>query len=421
MRQLVLSTEMAEARTFTGTNWLRPAEIFRLLARRPALLLAMLTTIGACADASPHQATEPAENDGIQTVGPTSDQDLPWQFEQLWHLSPANDNRLVFTDLARQHVAVDTAGHILVLDEAAHHVLLISAGGEVLSIFGRSGEGPGELKYPTALTATTAGISVYDLDKQSLVRWSASGELLPELRMPASFWGPLIRTMGTDTVLFTAIARADASTSEQSLVELSPSGQRQLAFMTRQRDQAADFPTCGLHDAPIAPLLAPELVWDASGSRVAVNTTPEYRLSVFENGEEVLSIHRDVPLRRVTRELAMAEVAEGMPIPVANCTVPAHEVVRGRGYADVLPSIRDVVLAPDGELWVLRGTFRGEPALIDVYSADAAYRGTLPPESPFPAAFLPSGDIVAVERDALGAATVVLYRVHRGGNVADAN
>ncbi|HEU5207981.1 MAG TPA: 6-bladed beta-propeller [Longimicrobiales bacterium] len=372
------------------------------------MLPTVATAFGACADPSSRQTPEHADSPGINVTAPSADRQLPWHFEQLWRLGPADDDRLTLVDLARHLIAADSAGRIFILDEAARHVLVISTGGEVIATIGRQGEGPGELKEPIALTTTEAAVSVYDFGKQALVRWSHTGDVLPELRIPNSFWGPLIREIGNDTVLFTALARADASTSEQSLVAWSHSGQRQLAAMTRQPDRSAEFPSCGVSGPPIAPLFAPELVWDAAGSRVAVNTSPEYRVDVFETGEHVLSIRRDMPPRRVTRALALAEVADGMPIPIADCTVPAHEVVQGRGNADVLPSVRDVVLAPHGELWVLRGTFRGEPTLIDVFGADGTYRGTLPPESPFPAAFLPTDEIVAIEHDALGAASVAL-------------
>jgi len=386
-------------------------------AQAAALVMLVTTLFGACDDTPSRDASERTGSIGAHVIAPSADQHLAWRFEQLWRLDAGDDERLALVDLARHHIAADTAGRILVLDEVARHVLIISNGGEVIGSVGRHGDGPGELKEPTALTATAAGVSVYDFGKQGLVRWSNTGDVLPELRMPASFWGPLVRVAGSDTVLFTGIARADASTSEQWLVEWSPSGQRQLAALTRDPDRSAEFPTCGVSGPPISPLFAPELVWDAAGSRVAVNTSPEYRIDVFDNGVQVLSIRRDMPPRRVTRELALAEVADGMPIPIADCTVPAHEVVQGRGYADVLPSVRDVVLASDGELWVLRGAFSREPTLIDVFAVDGSYRGTLPPGSPLAAAFLTTGEIVAIENDALGAAAVALYRVHRDGGV----
>lgn len=366
-----------------------------------------------CVDADQRDSPVNADSTVVQISAPSEDRDVSWHFERLWHLDPSDDERLGFIDLGRHHIAVDSAGRIHILDEAARHVLVVSADGEIIAIIGRRGEGPGELTEPTSLTATRADVAVYDFGKQSLVRWGHTGDVLAEVRMPASFWGPLIRITGDDAVLFTSLARADASTAEQWLLEWSPTGQRQLAAMVRQPDRVAEFPSCGISGPPISPLFAPELVWDASGSRVAVNTGPEYRIAVFQDGARVRRIERDVSPRRVTRELALAEVGDGMPIPIADCVVPAVEVVQGRGYADVLPAVSDVVLAPDGELWVRRGTFRGERALIDVFAADGTYHGTLSPGSPFPAAFLPTGEIVVIEHDAFDAASVALYRIDR--------
>ena len=125
----------------------------------------------------------------------------------------------------------------------------------------------------------------------------------------------------------------------------------------------------------------------------------------------MLSIRRAMTMREVDRSDALREVADGLPIPVVDCTVPAEEVVLGRGYVDVLPAIAGVAFAPTGDLWVSRSRVRGEDRIVDIYSADGSYTGTLPANSPFPAAFLSNGEFVAIELDEHDVPRLVLYHI----------
>src|SRR5690606_13429771 len=88
------------------------------------------------------------------------------------------------------------------------------------------------------------------------------------------------------------------------------------------------------------------------------------------------------------------------------------EVVEKRGFAPVIPAISRIALDPQGGMWVRRGGVGDEPRPIDVFAPDGAYLGTLPPETPFPAAFLPNGTYAAVTTDELDVARIVIMRVH---------
>jgi hypothetical protein len=98
------------------------------------------------------------------------------------------------------------------------------------------------------------------------------------------------------------------------------------------------------------------------------------------------------------------------------CSTPAEIRVDRKGVAPVLPGIAGIALSPDGSIWVRRGAVRSEPHLIDIFDANGVYRGTLPPDSPFPVAFMPSGDPLVIERDSNDIDRVVLYRIDRGGS-----
>jgi hypothetical protein len=83
------------------------------------------------------------------------------------------------------------------------------------------------------------------------------------------------------------------------------------------------------------------------------------------------------------------------------------------GFADWVPSIRRLRAAPDGTLWVNRSPPQADRTRIDVFSPTREYLGTLSPDTRFPAAFTPSGEIVTVEKDELDLERVVVYRVVR--------
>jgi hypothetical protein len=141
------------------------------------------------------------------------------------------------------------------------------------------------------------------------VRWSPTGVPLDPVRIAAVFVGPSISATPAG-VLFTGFDPDHPGPDHQRLVSWSEGGERALARITRLPYRRADFPTCGLQGIAISPLFSPELVWHANGVRVAVAASTAYVIDVFEAGRHGLSVRRPVPARRVTRAMALRQVAE---------------------------------------------------------------------------------------------------------------
>lgn len=100
----------------------------------------------------------------------------------------------------------------------------------------------------------------------------------------------------------------------------------------------------------------------------------------------------------------------------AACAIPADEVAEARGYAPVVPAIRSLIVAPNGELWIRRGGPFTDPPVIDVFDRTGEYLGTLPAGSPLPIAFTPSGGIAAIDKDeASDVERLAIYTVGRDG------
>lgn len=383
--------------------------------RSKALRLVPFLLVAACGfGASESGETVRTDSAGVEIVtNPGEDRALPWRLEPLWRIGGFEDERLRLTGLEAHEIAADRSGRVYVLDSSGGRVLILSPEGELVGTLGRKGGGPGELESPMAISVDQDdAVAVYDVAKGGLVRWSANGEVLERVGIDAVFWGPKLETTGGGVLFATFESRDDAST-RLGLLSWSPDTAQTLARFTSAALRPADFPTCGQQGALVSPVFSPDLVWDAEGARVAVNTAAPYVIDLYEENRLARSIRRGVAPREVTEEMALRHVGEGLYFGAVDCTIPPAEAVRGHGYADVLPGVTALRLSPEDEVWALRGHVRDEPNRIDVFRSDGSYLGTLPPGAPVPAAFLPGDRIVAVERDSLDVPVIVAYQVVR--------
>ncbi len=72
-------------------------------------------------------------------------------------------------------------GVIAVLDAGADEVRVFSESGEVLSVFGREGDGPGEFRGPFGVESFGDTIFLWDFSKAVFMRWTRDGELLSQV------------------------------------------------------------------------------------------------------------------------------------------------------------------------------------------------------------------------------------------------
>jgi hypothetical protein len=164
-------------------------------------------------------------------------------------------------------------------------------------------------------------------------------------------------------------------------------------------------------------IFAPDLRWHAHSSGIAANSKAGYVVKVYAApGRLVRSIRRPGLGRPATRDDALAWAAAN-PIVLqredAECQIPPDELVDKMGFADSVPAIADVALAPSGELGVRRWAPTAPSGPIDVHDETGVYVGTLPRESPFPLHFLPTGEPLFAERDENDVETLVVAVVRR--------
>jgi hypothetical protein len=378
-----------------------------------ALVLSSLTA--AACGAPERERVERADSAGVQIVlNHAPDRELDWKFSERFHLGGADEGPEAFYEVGPWLVSVDGQGRIFALDPSNFRVVVFDSSGRHLRTVGRKGGGPGELERPAMLSVAPDGTAaVVDWGKGALVRFAPDGTPLADARfsevgLPIGF-----AAQTADTVWFRVRRYGKGSLTEE-LVRFTGGDAQTVFELTLEVGPPIRF-SCGIGLSASERIFSRGLVWHVSATRLAVSRRPGYAVDIFQGGTLAASVRRAGEPRRATREMALREVGEGMTIRVegaGNCVVPPEEVIEKRGYADVVPAIRGIALAPDGWLWVQRYTLPGEPRKIDVFDETGAYVGTLTGRA-LPIAFLPNGDILERVADELGIQRLVVYRIDR--------
>lgn len=380
----------------------------RILASLALGLLAGAAGCGAGGDAA--RAAEVIDSAGVRIVW-NRGQDVPldWTFESTLTIGGADDGPEAFYQVGRSAVDTDAAGRLYVLDRGNHRVVVFDREGRHLRTMGREGGGPGELQWPFSIAVAPDGAAaVADMGKEGLVRYDAHGAPLEQVRLDAWRGGQVARRADGFVV---EVREREGDAWHERLRVVGGDAPTVLASLESPDGRPVDLGCVQI--TGMSPVFAPSLVWAARGERVAVVTGAAYVIDVHEGDRLVASVRRDVPPRPATEALARAELGDSFTVRLGTgtCSAPVERVVEQRGLADVIPAVAEMIIAPDGALWVRRRAVGDGVPAVDLYERDGSYRGTLPPGGPFPAAFMPDGSVVVVERDELDVPRVVVYRV----------
>ena len=389
---------------------------------RMAVMALTASLLGAaCADSAPSLPQVPlaerADSAGVEIVINTGlDRPLEWRAEQRFRLGGADAGPEAFYRTGDSNIQTDEAGNIFVLDRGNFRVVVFDSTGAHVRTVGKQGGGPGELEFPLNLAVSPAGeISVLDISKMSLVRFAPDGSLAEPQRATLQFNGSrLVMLRGG---LVTADVNRDPALEDlvQRLLSIDGADTVELTRVSQPMPRSVRFESCGISLAGIEPIFAPTIVWDAAGEEIVVNRDAAYVVDRYHGNRPVSSIRRALPARPATHALVVAELGEGMRFGGSGGVIvcEADDVAEQRGYADFVPSIAALAVAPGGELWVRRRAVGDEESPIDVFSAESEYLGTLPTDFPYPAAFLPNGDIVVGETNELDMEFIAVYRIVR--------
>jgi hypothetical protein len=368
----------------------------------------------ACSGADAGSDVTRTDSSGVEIVmNHAETRALPWLFTPGVRIGGADTGAASFWDVSGGGVATDTAGRIFVLDRQNFRVAAFDRAGHALWSAGREGKGPGEFSFPWEVRASGDTLRVVDYGGPK-VEWlhTSDGRHLGSERM-TGFGGNSVPTAFGTVFEFSDVTDEGGMIQKIGFVRdgdtvtvasVAPSG----------TPQVLEFPDCPI-SLRVPPMLTPSLVWIASQRHVYATTGVEYVISVFAGDSLVTSIRRNVAPAPTTPEAIDAEYPEGFRVSGGGvtCRMEGSEAAEQLGAAPVVPTIRGLVYAPDGVLWVRRTPTRAERGTFDLFDPDGAYLGTLT-DVPVPAAFMPNGDVVGIEVDESDVHRVVVYAVSVG-------
>lgn len=387
--------------------------LFRLPPTRFAVALLVPVAVSCTSDDGGGRLGGAARDSAGVAIAEISgpDEPLTVQLEAIAELTPPDSS---LTPVPWGVSADPESGHVYAIDWNSPRLIAFDRAGTYLGGFGREGGGPGEFRNPVATFLEPDGtLAVWDAGRSVISRWSPAGELLGEEPAPAQYWGPGFAVDGETVTTVTTDEGPSGTTMVQRLTAVSPDGERTLYELPIELGMMR----VGGGAMPAPKVFAPSLTWAAQEGQVYVLNGPEYRIDVYEKGELVSIIRRDVPPIPVTREMAVEAVASG-PGPYAafmrRANLTAEQIVASVGHEEVVSTVQALSVDPASRLWVTRTTDGIRPALIDIIGPGGEYQGTL--EAPgFPVAFLSPSEFVALQVDEdTGVVRLVLYRLPGG-------
>jgi hypothetical protein len=389
----------------------------------PRASLPLLSTIALLASHGCRSEARSASEDRRDSAGVAiveyrgEERPLSWKFTERFRLGGTDSGPESFFQLDRSLVAVDLQAHITVLDRANYRLVQFDNAGRFRWMSGRHGGGPGEFEFPGEVLVNAEGkIAVYDFDKRALLWFDSAGASTGQtpLRHLGTPWG--IAFVGDSLALGRRGPWRDDKTRLISLEILSRSDTAVVASIELLPTTSQFYESCAV-SISLPPLFAPSLIWRAGFGGLVVNTEAAYVVTVLRTDGSRFSVRRTIQPVPASEAAVRRELGDswGLGIgPSQVCPIPVQELIRKRGLAPQIPTIRDLALAPDGSVWVQRWVFPDQPAATDIFDPSGLYLGTLVGDHPFPIGFLPSGAVLAVEKDASDVQRLVVY--HIGGS-----
>ena len=333
-------------------------------------------------------------------------------------------------------VGFDRAGNAHIVDMREDRIVMVAPEGTFVRMVGGSGEGPGELRGPSALHVyPDGGLAVKSTSAIDI--FAPGGEHLRRVSMTPLAGMPRWDTKSfPDGSVVSTVFRFDFERAEQGLEQLDPPGRPIEVFSIEdgqpevlytawelpdegaERRSARRSSSDGTSRLPAGRAFAPDLHYEVtSDGRLAVVDSIGYRIKLVSREGEVLgAVERPIAPAAVTegmREAAREEYrAREVPSNVGIFRIE-RESVDDLTFADELPVIADIAVDWDDRIWVARTGEDGvEAGPTDIVTPDGGYVGTLPADGVrIPTAFGPDGLMAYIETDEFGVPIVRVIRV----------
>ncbi|MDH5589015.1 MAG: 6-bladed beta-propeller [Gemmatimonadota bacterium] len=358
-------------------------------------------------------------------------------------------------------VAFDGAGNLYVFDVQSSRVVVVDPRGRFLREVGGPGEGPGELRTPSAFTVLRDGsVIVADMGHRAWVVFGPDGQYsrmasfgdsqmvrLGDLS-PDPVGGGVISGGGRMMMSFAAGPGAQPPTFTSRPIERvaldSDPASRVTMVDAWQPPLEAQPATVRMGGATLRMAMAQPRAFEPG---LLVGVLPEGGVAYADSstwsvkvtapdGSLVRTIRRPFSPRPVTeaiqereraRRLEELEAGEGPRVRM-QMTGPGggnpqsvsqdavndmlkNQIAQMEFYPE-LPVLADLAAGWSGKLWVVRrGDDPAREGPIDILTSDGRYVGTLASGATLPAAFGPEGAVAYLERDEFDVPRVVVKRL----------
>lgn len=345
-------------------------------------------------------------------------------------------------------VAFDASDNLYVLDRQSAHVLVYDRAGRFVRQIGKQGQGPGELMVPLALTIGGDGtVIVSDLGRRGYSLFRPDGTFVRNVTvedwMPGLGGGIGWHPRGGVVATYRDPMRAGSGTQTQNVMPLlyqplaggEPTRLYNIPQAIRVQQQSSGPGQFNVRVSP-PPLFSPAVLFGViPNGQMALSFTTGYTVRILDaSGQTVRYLQRPMRTRLTTeadrqrgREQQREAIASGRnairvqiggggagPAP----REPGRQEIERRlaemEFADTIPALRGLRVAPSGKLWVERtGPVVGEPGPIDLVTPEGQYLGTIT-GSALPDAISRGGLAAYIERDDDGVERVVVRRLPAG-------
>ena len=400
------------------------------------LVLGLAFAVTACGETVEAPARLQATIDtvaGVQRLAypETGAQALSWRLDTVAVIGgySAEADEYQFDQVRTGGMVGDALGDLYVLDSGGKRVLGYDATGEFIGVWGREGNGPGEIANPGGIAVAPDGTLwvTDDGNRRVTLIPTRTGDEPASIPLPESAGAVSGDLALTDDGLYGVLATFrftpgdDSGPPPMPLVHMTLGGVYDDTLWTAERPhmdrielRSGNQVMVGL----IQQAFAPGFRWGRfEDGTFALSEGPEYDIHLLDaEGRELRKIHRDPPARAPTTEDMDRERQRQRDMAPPSNIPGAEQLMEKRlealTFAEQIPRITGLAVDTQDRLWVGVSVDRpGETDRIDVYDRDGGLLGEIRAPEFFPTLFYGDGLVTQLTADDLEVQQIVVYRL----------
>lgn len=389
-------------------------------------LLTLISVSGCTAGSGNETMTVEILNDGVVRVSHTilPDRRLSVDTLAVWDLW-RDDADYIYNNIAG---SAGTSDGFFLCDGGNMQIVHVDLQGNVLSYFGRSGEGPGELRFPFAIARAGDELWIADIMNRRFSVYSIAGEYRRDTRWGSYSWHEFI-PLDESGLLISTRTNVDFENAGEIIpnhfllkVDLISGSEDTLTTMPGLREQQIEVrANSGQRMIFVGPpQFAPRLHWTYSveSDRIYSVTGSDYH---FEERDLTGRLHREVyapsPDLTVTQRDKDWFFNDGFRFGFGSGErfTATRASLEKYPFAEQRQAIEGLITDPLGRIWVEASTEHPGVTRLDLFDRDGRYLGHLG-DMPLPSTFTDDGAALIRIDDDEDADTYLVISVLSGTN-----